>query len=47
MLITLPNPRRSPLAAETGKTVSMRQAIAFARSRKPDAVALPKRKAVR
>lgn len=42
MLITLSRPQRCSPTPEMGKEASIAQAIAFARSRKPMAKALPK-----
>lgn len=46
LIASTPHPRApEPLnAADLGKPVSMRKALAFARSRKPMAKALPKRR---
>lgn len=47
MLIATPSfrPQRNPRTGEMGHAVSMRQALTYARLRKPHAVALPKRRA--
>lgn len=46
MLIATPSfrPQRNPRTGDMGRTVSMRQALAYVRLRKPHAVALPKRR---
>lgn len=46
MLITPSfQPQRNPRTGEMGRVVTIHQALAFARLRKPDAVPLPKRRA--
>lgn len=47
LIASIPHPRApQPLnLPDLGKSVSMRQALAYVRQRKPQAVALPKRRA--
>jgi hypothetical protein len=47
MLIIATKPQKCPTTPEMGKPISIAQAVAFARSRKPMAVSLPKRRAGR
>jgi hypothetical protein len=44
LIITPTKPQTGPVTPDMGKAVSIPQALAFARSRKPMAVALPKRR---